>query len=67
MTKRILRPCPYRRFMRNVHVRRAFILFAGPVVAIILIFLTAAMGIREGMLTFLDEALEAFNDGNSYD
>lgn len=67
MTKRILRPCPYRRFMRNVHVRRAFILFVGPVVAIILMFVAAAMGIRQGMLTFLDEALNAFNDGNSYD
>ena len=61
MTKQ---PCPYRRIFRNVHVRRAFVIFVVPFVAPIA---AAAWGIKENMSDLIDEAIKAFKDGNSYD
>ena len=57
-------PCPYRRIFRNVHIRRAFVIFVVPLVAPIA---AAAWGIKENTPDLIDEAIKAFKDGNSYD
>ena len=60
-------PCPYRRIFRNVHIRRAFVIFVIPIAAPIVLIAAAAWGIKENMFDVFDEAIKAFRDGNSYD
>jgi len=59
--------CPYRRIFRNVHVRRAFVIFGVPLVFPISLIAAAAWGIKENTPDFINEAIKAFKDGNSYD
>ena len=59
--------CPYRRIFRNVHIRRAFVIFGIPIAAPILLIAAAALGIKKKMSNLFDEAIKAFKDGNSYD
>lgn len=60
-------PCPYRCIFRNVHIRRAFVIFGVPLVFPIALIAAAAWGIKKNMSDFFDEAIKAFKDGNSYD
>jgi len=64
MTKR---PCPYRRIFRNVHIRRAFVIFGVPLVFPIALIAAAAWGIKDFTSDLIYEATKAFKDGNSYD
>jgi len=59
--------CPYRRIFRNVHIRRAFVIFVIPITTPIVLIAAAALGIKENMSDFFDDAIKAFKDGNSYD
>ena len=60
-------PCPYRRFLRNVHIRRAFVVFVIPITAPIVLIAAASLGIKENVSDVFDQAIKAFKDGNSYD
>jgi len=59
--------CPYRRIFRNVHIRRAFVVFGVPLVFPIALIAAAAWGIKKNTPDLIHEAIKAFKDGNSYD
>jgi hypothetical protein len=62
--------CPYKSIFRNVHIRRAFVIFGVPLVALILLIeliAEAALDIKKNMSDFIHDAIKAFKDGNSYD
>jgi len=59
--------CPYRRIFRNVHVRRAYLMFSVPIAAPITLITGAALGIKENMSDFFEEYVKVLKDGNSYD
>jgi hypothetical protein len=60
-------PCPYKRIFRNVHIRRAFVIFGLPLVFPIVLIVAAAWGIKKNAPDIIHEAVQAFKDGNSYD
>ena len=64
MTKQ---PCPYKRIFRNVHIRRAFVIFGVPITAPILLIAATVLDIKKNASNLFDDAIKAFKDGNSYD
>ena len=59
--------CPYRRIFRNVHIRRASVIFGVPLLFPIALIGAVVLGIEENMPDFFDTFIKAFKDGNSYD
>jgi len=59
--------CPYRRFLRNVHIRRLYMLTVVPVWIILIIPVAAAKGILDELKAGIVDTIKAIQDPNSYD
>jgi len=64
---RFKRRCPYRRFLRNVHIRRLYMLTVVPVWIILIIPVAAAKGILDELKAGIVDTIKAIQDPNSYD
>jgi len=64
---RFKRRCPYRRFLRNVHIRRLYMLTVVPVWIILIIPVAAAKGIFDELKAGIVDTIKAIQDPNSYD
>jgi hypothetical protein len=58
---------PYKPFLRKALVRRCYIIFVIPVLAVSLMPLMAAAGIQKGLSELLEDSTKGFKDGNDYD
>lgn len=58
---------PYKSFLRKALVRRCYIIFVIPVLAVFLMPLMAAAGIQKGLAEPLEDSGKGFKDGNDYD
>ena len=58
---------PYTPYLRNVHVRRIFMLTAFPLWALLIIPIVAIKSVWEELGEGIPSAIEAIKDGNSYD
>ena len=58
---------PYRPFLRNVHIRRIFILTFLPVWIVIYLPLVAIQACMETVKEIISGVMFAIKDGNSYD
>ena len=64
---RFKRRCPYLRFLRNVHIRRLYMLTVVPVWIILIIPVAAAKGIFDELEAGIVDTIKAIQDPNSYD
>ena len=67
MTTPTRRRNPYRPFLRNVHVRRIYMLTVLPVWIVICLPLVALKPCMETVKEIISEVMLAIKDGNSYD
>ena len=58
---------PYTSYLRNVYVRRIFMLTAFPLWTLLIIPIVAIKSVWEELKEGIPNAIEAIKDGNSYD
>jgi hypothetical protein len=67
MTDRFKRRCPYRHFLRNVHIRRLYMLTVAPLWIVLMIPVAAAKGIADELKAGIVDTIKSIQDPNSYD
>jgi hypothetical protein len=58
---------PYKPFLRNVHVRRIFIITVQPLWIMLFLPIVALKSAWEDLKNEVPDLIRAFKDGNSYD
>jgi hypothetical protein len=67
MIDRFKRRCPYWRFLRNVYIRRLYMLTVVPLWIVLMIPVAAAKGIADELKAGIVDTIKAIQDSNSYD
>ena len=67
LPNRFKRRCPYRRFLRNVHIRRLYMLTVVPLWTVLIIPVAAAKGIADELNAGIADIIKAIQDPISYD
>jgi hypothetical protein len=67
LSDRFKRRCPYRRFLRNVYIRRLYMLTVVPLWTVLIIPVAAAKGIADELKAGIANTIKAIQDPISYD